>query len=199
VRLVGEAQGTKAPIQRLADRISGVFVPVVLVVAVVTFVAWWMATGAFTAGLIPAVAVLVIACPCALGLATPTAIMVGSGRGAQSGVLVRNAAALERAGEIRALVVDKTGTLTEGRPRVVEVVATAGRDANRVVSRAAGLEQGSEHPLARAVLEHARTAGLTPSPVTDFRAEPGKVERPDDGERYRLGSPEWIIRHGCDG
>ena len=128
VRLVGEAQGTKAPIQRLADRISGLFVPAVLVVALVTFVAWWMATGAFTSALIPAVAVLVIACPCALGLATPTAIIVGSGRGAQSGVLVRNAAALERAGQIRTLVVDKTGTLTEGRPRVVEVVAAAGQD-----------------------------------------------------------------------
>ena len=199
VRLVGEAQGTKAPIQRLADRISGLFVPAVLVVALVTFAAWWMATGEFTAALIPAVAVLVIACPCALGLATPTAIMVGSGRGAQSGVLVRNAAALERAGQIRTLVVDKTGTLTEGRPRVVEVVAAAGHDDTSVLRLAASLEQGSEHPLARAVLEHAQAAGVSPSAVADFRAEPGQgVSGEIAGERYRLGSPEWIAqRRAC--
>jgi Cu+-exporting ATPase len=201
VRLVGEAQGTKAPIQRLADRISGLFVPAVLVVALATFATWWIATGAFTAALIPAVAVLVIACPCALGLATPTAIMVGSGRGAQSGVLVRNAAALERAGQIHTLVVDKTGTLTEGRPRVVEVVAAAGQDDNGVLRLAASLEQGSEHPLARAVLDHARTAGVTPSAVADFRAEPGQgVSGEIAGERYLLGSPEWITQaqHAVD-
>ncbi len=201
VRLVGEAQGTKAPIQRLADRISGLFVPAVLAVAVVTFVAWWMATGAFTSALIPAVAVLVISCPCALGLATPTAIIVGSGRGAQSGVLVRNAAALERAGQIRTLVVDKTGTLTEGRPQVVEVVAAAGRDDTSVLNLAASLEQGSEHPLARAILEHAQAAGMSPGAVAGFRAEPGQgVSGEIAGERYRLGSPEWIAQegHGID-
>ncbi len=193
VRLVGEAQGTKAPIQRLADRISGLFVPVVLAVALLTFAAWWIATGTLAAGLIPAVAVLVIACPCALGLATPTAIMVGSGRGAQSGILVRNAAALEQAGQIHALVVDKTGTLTEGRPRVVEVVAAPEQDAGAVVSLASGLEQGSEHPLARAVLEHAQAEGVAPGTVTNFHAEPGQgVSGTIAGERYRLGAPEWV-------
>jgi P-type Cu+ transporter len=200
VRLVGEAQGTKAPIQRLADRISGLFVPAVLVVALITFVAWWIAGGAFTAALIPAVAVLVIACPCALGLATPTAIMVGSGRGAQSGILVRNAAALERAGQIRTLVVDKTGTLTEGRPRVVEVVAAPGRDDSTVLRLAASLEQGSEHPLARAILDHVQAAGVAPDVVADFRAEAGEgVSGVIAGERYRLGSPEWIAQeHAAD-
>jgi Cu+-exporting ATPase len=197
VRLVGEAQGSKAPIQRLADRISGLFVPAVLVVALVTFAAWWLATGAFTAALIPAVAVLVIACPCALGLATPTAIMVGSGRGAQSGVLVRNAAALERAGQIRTLVVDKTGTLTEGRPQVVEVVPPAGTDESEVLALAASLEQGSEHPLARAVLARAQGAGVAPRAMAGFRAEPGKgVSGEIAGKCYRLGSPEWVGEQG---
>jgi P-type Cu+ transporter len=197
VRLVGEAQGTKAPIQRLADRISGLFVPAVLAVALVTFIAWWMATGALTSALIPAVAVLVISCPCALGLATPTAIIVGSGRGAQSGVLVRNAAALERAGQIRTLVVDKTGTLTEGRPRVVEVVATTGQNDASVLSLAASLEQGSEHPLARAILERAQAAGMSPERVAAFRTEPGQgISGEIAGKRHRLGSPEWIAQAG---
>jgi len=197
VRLVGEAQGTKAPIQRLADRISGVFVPAVLVVAAVTFVAWWATTGDFAAALIPAVAVLVISCPCALGLATPTAITVGSGRGAQSGVLMRNAAALEHAGQIRTLVVDKTGTLTEGRPRIVEVVAASGYDERTVLELAASLEQGSEHPLARAVREKAQAAGVSSSPVTGFLAEPGKGVRGEiAGRIYRLGAPEWIAQSG---
>ena len=197
VRLVGEAQGTKAPIQRLADRISGLFVPVVLVVAAVTFAAWWAATGELAAALIPAVAVLVISCPCALGLATPTAVIVGSGRGAQSGVLMRNAAALEHAGQIRTLVVDKTGTLTEGRPRIVEIVAAGSHDARSVLELAASLEQGSEHPLARAVREHAQATGVSPNAIAGFLAEPGKGVRGEiAGDSYRLGSPEWIADQG---
>ncbi|HTS53356.1 MAG TPA: heavy metal translocating P-type ATPase, partial [Burkholderiales bacterium] len=140
IRLVGEAQGSKAPIQRLADRISGVFVPVVLVIALLTLGGWWLGTGAFTPALINAVAVLVIACPCALGLATPTAIMVGTGRAAQSGILVRDAAALERAEKIQTLVVDKTGTLTEGRPDVTDLVPLHGVDERELIALAAGLE-----------------------------------------------------------
>jgi Cu+-exporting ATPase len=197
VRLVGEAQGTKAPIQRMADRISGLFVPAVLVVALATLIGWWIVTGTLAAALIPAVAVLVISCPCALGLATPTAIIVGSGRGAQAGVLMRNAAALERAGQIRTLVVDKTGTLTQGRPRIVEIVAAADQDGSRVLELAASLEQGSEHPLARAVLEHARAAGVSLRGVANFCAEPGKGVRGDiAGERHWLGAPEWIAQQG---
>ncbi len=126
VRLVEQAQGSKAPIQRLVDVVSGIFVPVVVGIALVTFAGWWIVGGDFTQALVNAVAVLVIACPCALGLATPTAIMVGTGRGAQFGILVRNAAALERAGAITTLAVDKTGTLTEGRPVVTDVQPAPG-------------------------------------------------------------------------
>ena len=148
IRLVAEAQGSKAPIQRLADRISGIFAPVVVVAAIITWAGWWIFAGDFPAALVNAVAVLVIACPCALGLATPTAIMVGTGRGARSGIPIRNAAALERAGSIDLLVVDKTGTLTTGRPEVTEVVAFGARSEIEVVRVAAAVEQGSEHPLA---------------------------------------------------
>jgi Cu+-exporting ATPase len=194
-RLVAQAQGSKAPIQRLADRISAVFVPVVLGIAAVTFVAWWAMTGAVASALIPAVAVLVIACPCALGLATPTAILVGSGRGAQSGVLVRNAAALERAGRIGVLAVDKTGTLTEGRPSVVAVVPAPGLASDLVVRIAAALEQHSEHPLARAVVEHARQCALPVPAAAGVRAVPGSgVEGSVDSVNYRLGSTQWLAR-----
>jgi Cu+-exporting ATPase len=145
--------------------------------------------------LIPAVAVLVIACPCALGLATPTAIVVGSGRGAQCGVLVRNAAALERAGRISVLAVDKTGTLTEGRPSVVAVVPAAGSTADSVVRVAAALEQHSEHPLALAVVQHARQSGLPLPAASGVRAFPGSgVEGSIDSVNYRLGSAEWLAQ-----
>lgn len=189
IRLVGEAQGSKAPVQRLADRISAVFVPVVCLVALATFVGWWWAGGAFAPALINAVAVLVIACPCALGLATPTAIMVGTGQGARAGILVKNAEALERAEKIGILALDKTGTLTLGEPRVTDVLALAvGED--EAVRLAAALEQGSEHPLARAVL--ARAGGALPK-VVDFVARAGLgVEGSVDGRRLRLGSPDWL-------
>lgn len=173
VRMVGEAQGSKAPIQRLADRVSGVFVPVVVAIALVTFVlSWWL--GDATSALVNAVAVLVIACPCALGLATPTAIMVGTGRGAQFGVLIRNAAALEQAGRMRALVVDKTGTLTEGKPAVANVVVANGSSRADVLHIAASLEQGSTHPLAQAVLTAARSEGVALLPISEFVNVPGK-------------------------
>ena len=156
---------------------AGWFVPGVVLVAALAFVAWAVLgpEPRFAHALVAAVAVLMISCPCALGLATPTAIIVGSGRGAQSGVLVRNAAALERAGQIRTLVVDKTGTLTEGCPRVVEVVAAAGQDDTSVLNLAASLEQGSEHPLARAILEHAQAAGVTPGRVAASARSRGKA------------------------
>ncbi|MCG9031659.1 heavy metal translocating P-type ATPase [Laribacter hongkongensis] len=194
VRLVSEAQGSKAPIQRLADRISGVFVPVVVGLAVLTFFGSWWWAGSATVGLIHAVAVLVIACPCALGLATPTAIMVGVGRGAQAGLLFRNASALERAEKIDTLVVDKTGTLTEGRPVLTEVQALAGVPRETLLAWAAGLEQGSEHPLARAVLEGANKEGVTAAAVTDFAVEPGHgvSARLPDGTLLRLGTPAWV-------
>ena len=141
-------KGRRRPIQRLADRVSGIFVPVVVVIAVLTFALTWWLAGDATRALVHAVAVLVIACPCALGLATPTAIMVGTGRGAQSGILIRNASALEQAGRLQTLIVDKTGTLTEGRPVVTDVVAFDGASRAEVLRVAASLEQGSAHPLA---------------------------------------------------
>ena len=189
IRLVGEAQGSKAPVQRLADRISAVFVPVVCVIALLTFTGWWLYAGDFAEALVNAVAVLVIACPCALGLATPTAIMVGTGQGARAGILVRNAEALERAGRIAVLAVDKTGTLTEGAPRVTDVVALEAT-ADEALRLAAALEQGSEHPLARAIL--ARASAVDLPKVAEFEALPGHgVAGEVEGRRLRLGSPEW--------
>ncbi|HSO07246.1 MAG TPA: heavy metal translocating P-type ATPase [Pelomicrobium sp.] len=198
IRLVEEAQGSKAPIQRLADRISGIFVPVVVGISLVTLAATWGLAGDFTTALINAVAVLVIACPCALGLATPTAIMVGTGRGAQSGVLVKNAAALEQAEHIRTLIVDKTGTLTEGKPALTDVIAhgVTERDA---IGLAASLEQGSEHPLAKAILDRARDEGLPLGRLVAFEAfSGGGVTGEVDGMPLALGSPAFIAGRGID-
>jgi Cu+-exporting ATPase len=193
VRLVEQAQGSKAPIQQLADRVSGIFVPVILALSLVTLTGWVIFDGKFTHALIAAVAVLVIACPCALGLATPTAIVVGTGRGAQSGILIRSAEALERAGHIRTLVVDKTGTLTLGKPVVTTVLPAAGHDESTVLQLAAALEQHSEHPLALAVLARARDAGVALRPVTEFNAIPGMgVRARIDGKTFRLGSPRFV-------
>ncbi|MDR1994722.1 heavy metal translocating P-type ATPase [Azonexus sp.] len=190
IRLVGEAQGSKAPVQRLADRISGLFVPVVCVIALVTLLGWWWYRGDFAVALINAVAVLVIACPCALGLATPTAIMVGTGQGARAGILVRNAEALERAEKISVLAVDKTGTLTQGMPVLTDVVAR-GMARGEALGLAAALEHHSEHPLARAIVAAAGAVEL--APVGEFSAVPGHgVEGTVAGRRLRLGSPDWL-------
>ena len=197
VRLVEDAQGSKAPIQRLADVISGVFVPVVIAIAVVTWLAWWLIGGELTAATINAVAVLVIACPCALGLATPTAIMVGSGMGARAGVLIRNAAALETAGGINTLVVDKTGTLTAGKPMVTDVVAVNNASRDEVLAVAAALEQGSKHPLAQAVVMHARQRSITLDTVTDFQSISGKgIQASIGGTLAALGSPAFAAELG---
>lgn len=195
IRLVEEAQGSKAPIQRMADTISGIFVPVVVVISILTLgITWWF-THDFVAALINAVAVLVIACPCALGLATPTAIMVGTGRGAQVGVLVKNAAALEHAEKIQTLIVDKTGTLTEGRPEVTDIVPVTAISAQDLLHIAASLEQGSEHPLARAVLDSAQKLQLSLQPIDDFSAITGSgiTARLND-IRYLLGSPRFLAQ-----
>ena len=192
IRLVAEAQGSKAPVQRLADRISAIFVPVVCGIALITFVGWWLHSAAFAVALINAVAVLVIACPCALGLATPTAIMVGTGQGARFGILVKNAEALELAEKTKILAVDKTGTLTRGEPEVTDVVVFGllEEDALRL---AAGLEQGSEHPLARAVLGRASGQGVSLPAVGEFLATPGAgVAGLVEGRRLRLGAPAWF-------
>jgi len=190
IRLVGEAQGSKAPVQRLADRIAAIFVPAVCLVALLTFIGWWWYGGQFAPALVNAVAVLVIACPCALGLATPTAIMVGTGQGAKAGILVKNAEALERAEHIALLALDKTGTLTLGTPVVTDVVPLAA-DAEAALRLAAALEQGSEHPLAKAVLT--QVAGMSLPPVCQFKAIPGcGVTGEVEGRALRLGAPDWV-------
>ncbi len=197
IRLVEQAQGSKAPIQRLADQVSGVFVPVVVAISLITLgLGWWIA-GDFAAAMINAVAVLVIACPCALGLATPTAIMVGSGLGARAGVLIRNAAALERAGKIQTLILDKTGTLTEGRPVVTDIVPLGGVPEAELLRAAATVEQGSEHPLAAAVMERARQSGVTLGVLDQFSAVAGQgVHARANGWEVWLGSPAWLDEQG---
>jgi Cu+-exporting ATPase len=195
VRLVGEAQRSRAPIQRLADAVSGWFVPAVALAAAATFAAWglWGPEPRAAHALVNAVAVLIIACPCALGLATPMSIMVGTGRGALAGVLVRNAEALEALESVDTLVVDKTGTLTEGRPRLVTVEVLPGLDEREVLRLAAGLERASEHPLAAAVGEGAAARGVTPAAVEGFRAAPGRgVLGRVDGREAALGTRVFL-------
>lgn len=195
IRMVGEAQGSKAPVQRLADRISAIFVPVVCTIALFTFAGWWWYSGQFAEALVNAVAVLVIACPCALGLATPTAIMVGTGQGAQAGILVKNAEALERAEKIAVLALDKTGTLTRGTPQLTDIVPRA-MAVDEAWALAAALEQHSEHPLARAVVagpEGGSNAAVNLKKVENFLASPGcGVEGEIEGRCLRLGSPAWL-------
>ena len=191
VQMVASAQRSRAPIQGLADKVASVFVPAVILVAVVAFIAWslWGPAPPMAFGLIAAVSVLIIACPCALGLATPMSIMVGVGRGAQAGVLIRDAEALERLEKVDTVVVDKTGTLTEGKPRVTEVQPAEGFDAQELLRLAAGLERGSEHPLAQAIVEKAKEEGVTLSEATDFDAPNGKgVTGQIDGQRIALGN-----------
>ncbi len=189
VRLTEAAQGSKAPIQKLVDRISGVFVPAVVGLALLTFAGWWLASGDFTDSLIPAVAVLVIACPCALGLATPTAVMVGLGRGAQLGILVRSAEALERAEKLAVLAVDKTGTLTEGKMALVGLEPAPDVSADQLLRLAAALEQGSTHPIAAALLLAAKERGITFPSVSGFENRPGEgVTGEVEGRHLRLGA-----------
>ncbi len=197
IRLVREAQGSKAPIQRLADRVSAVFVPVVIVIALVTFGVWWLGTGAgFTAGLIRMVAVLVIACPCALGLATPTAIMVGTGRGARMGILFRSSEALERARGVDVVVLDKTGTITRGEPAVHEVFAPEGNK-ERLLRLAAGAERRSEHPLGEAVVREAARRGIAAADPEHFEAVPGKgVAATVEGTPVLVGTRTFLEEWG---
>jgi P-type Cu+ transporter len=199
VRMVGEAQRTRAPIQRLADRIAAYFVPAVVAVAALAFVAWsvWGPPPRLAFALVSAVAVLIIACPCALGLATPMAIMVGTGRGASAGVLVKNAEALERLESVNTLVVDKTGTLTEGKPKLARVIAMGGYKEDDVLRLAAALEQGSEHPLAAAILAAANERSLVLPPADEFRAIPGKgIEGRIKDARVALGNIAMMAEAG---
>ncbi len=201
VHMVAAAQRSRAPIQRMADQVAGWFVPVVIAVAALTFAAWlvWGPSPAFSYALIAAVAVLIIACPCALGLATPMSIMVGVGKGAQHGVLIRDAEALERMEKVDTLVLDKTGTLTEGRPRVVHVEAANGFSDDAVLQKLASVERASEHPLALAIVQDAQERKLALSAVTDFDSPVGKgVVGTVDGVPVISGSAKFLAEHGID-
>ena len=200
VQMVAEAQRSRAPIQALADTVSGWFVPAVILAAAITFVVWSIFGPAPAIGfaLVNAVAVLIVACPCALGLATPMSIMVGTGRGARAGVLARNAQALELMEKADTLVVDKTGTLTLGKPRLVEIVVT-GVDENELLHLAASLERGSEHPLAAAIVKGAEERGLTLAAADDFASQTGKgVTGSVDGRQVAIGNPALLAGLGLD-
>ena len=199
IRLVEDAQATKAPIQRLVDKVAEVFVPVVLLIALLTLGAW-MATGAdFETALIHAVAVLVIACPCALGLATPVAIMAGTGVAAKHGILIKDVQALELAHRVQTVAFDKTGTLTVGQPRLLAHISPTGNDAQIALALAARVQSGSEHPLARAVVSAAEQLGLDGPTAQDLQAVPGKgVLASVDGQPLLLGSLRWLQEEGLD-
>ncbi len=199
VQMVSQAQRSRAPIQRLADRVSAWFVPAVIAIAVLAFAAWglWGPEPRLAHALVNAVAVLIIACPCALGLATPIAIMVGTGRGAHAGVLIRNAEALERMEKVDTVVIDKTGTLTEGKPRVISVVTAAGQNEPELVRLAAAAEQGSEHPLGAAVLEAAKSRNLTVGEAHEFQSLTGRgVRARVDGRLVLVGSERLLEENG---
>jgi Cu+-exporting ATPase len=201
VRMVAEAQRSRAPIQRLADQVAAWFVPAVIVVAAVSFAAWALVgpEPRLAHALVNAVAVLIIACPCALGLATPMSIMVATGRGATAGVLFRNAEAIEKLREVDTLVVDKTGTLTEGRPRLAAVEALAGFGADELLRLAAGLERGSEHPLAAAIVTGAEARGLAREPVSGFESHTGRgVTGTVAGRRVALGNRRLLEELGVE-
>lgn len=201
VQMVASAQRSRAPIQRLADQVSAWFVPAVIAIAILAFAAWALfgPEPRFAFGLVAAVSVLIIACPCALGLATPMSIMVGVGRGAQSGVLIKNAEALERMEKIDTLVIDKTGTLTEGKPKVVAIAPTAGFDQTKILQLAASVERGSEHPLAAAIVAEAVERKIELMNVTGFDSPVGKgVVGTVDGRNLALGNAKFLAELGID-
>jgi Cu+-exporting ATPase len=200
IRMVQDAQGSKAPIQRLADVISGIFVPIVLIIAVASFVVWFdvMPPGErVRMGLLAFVSVLIIACPCALGLATPTAIMVGTGKGATSGVLVKGGESLETAHKLDTLVLDKTGTITKGKPELTDIAAVAGQDEGELLRLVAGAERASEHPLGEAIVEGAKKRGLMVPEVTDFQSITGRgLEATAEGRGILVGNQRLMEERG---
>ena len=205
VQLVQDAQGSKAPIQKLADQVTGLFVPMVMAIALLTFILWFSITGNITLALLTTVSVLIIACPCALGLATPTSIMVGTGKGAENGILIKDAESLERAHKLQLVVVDKTGTLTEGKPTVTDYLTVRG-SANsneiRLLQLAAAIERNSEHPLAEAVVQYAESQGISQQKMagaTDFEAVVGRgVQGQVKGHLVQIGTERWMQILGVD-
>jgi Cu+-exporting ATPase len=201
IRLVQEAQGSKAPVQALADRVAAVFVPGVIGIALITFILWWVIGGEFVPAMIRLVAVLVIACPCALGLATPTAIMAGTGKGAERGMLFKNSEALEMASKLDTVVLDKTGTITVGKPAVVDLVYLDGSftDENEFLQLASSAERGSEHPLGRAIVAEATKRGLPLLEPKSFKASRGLgMSATVDGRQVQAGKPDWFLERGLD-
>ena len=205
VQLVQDAQGSKAPIQKLADQVTGWFVPMVIAIAFLTFIIWFVTLGNVTLALLTTVGVLIIACPCALGLATPTSIMVGTGKGAENGILIKDAESLERAHQLQVVVVDKTGTLTEGKPTVTDyltVRGTANRNEIRLLQLAAAVERNSEHPLAEAVVNYAKSQGVEQKKlagVQDFDAVTGKgVQGVYNSQLVQIGTARWMQELGMD-
>ena len=202
VRLVREAQGSKAPIQRIADRVTGWFVPGVIVIAIATLIIWLYVTRNITLALIPTVGVLIIACPCALGLATPTSIMVGTGKGAENGILIKGAESLELAHKIQTIVLDKTGTLTEGKPTVtnfITVDGTANGNELKILTLAASVERNSEHPLAEAVIRYAQSQEVEVLDVRDFEAVPGSGVQGFVLDRFvQIGTSRWLESEGIN-
>ena len=201
VDMVAKAQRTRAPIQRMADIVSGYFVPAVVAIALITALVWgiWGPEPKLAYAIVNAVAVLIIACPCALGLATPMSIIAGTGRGAHAGVLIKNAEALEIMEKVDTLIIDKTGTLTEGKPKLMEVVTVSGFDQNETLRLVASLEKGSEHPLASAIVKGAEERGITPAAVQDFTSITGKgVKGTIDGHSVALGNKALLLSLGID-
>jgi Cu+-exporting ATPase len=202
VEAVEQAQGSRAPIARLADVVSSYFVPIVMGLAILTWMAWWWidpSSGGFAVAVERMVAVLVIACPCALGLATPAAVAVGTGRGAELGILIKGGAALEAASRITSVLLDKTGTVTRGRPQLTEYENRSGLDDSEWLSLLAAVEAESEHPVARAIVDGASRRGARPLHVTGFRSEPGYgIEGHVDGRVVRVGTRAWLALAGVD-
>ncbi|MGE7271969.1 heavy metal translocating P-type ATPase [Brevibacillus panacihumi] len=201
IKVVEEAQGSKAPIQRMADVISSIFVPIVVVLAVVTFIVWYffIEPSNFTAALEPAIAVLVIACPCALGLATPTSVMVGTGKGAEIGILFKGGEHLEAAHKLNTIILDKTGTITKGEPSLTDVISTSNFPVTQLLTLVASAEKSSEHPLAQAIVKGALDRGISLKPVTNFEAIPGFGLQADvDGQQLLIGTRKLMHRHSID-
>lgn len=190
IRLVEEAGGSKAPIAKLADRISGVFVPIVMGISLITALVWGLLGAGFSVALSNAISVLVISCPCALGLATPTAIMVGTGRGAKQGILIKSAEALETAHSVDTVVLDKTGTITQGKLSVTDILPSEGVTKESLLLAAASIEARSEHPIAEAILSAAKEAGLSPEPVDNFVQVRGRTHCPLPGSNFRSRQSE---------
>ncbi|MCY7331666.1 MAG: copper-translocating P-type ATPase, partial [Pseudanabaena sp. CAN_BIN31] len=198
VNLVQQAQGSKAPIQRLADRVTGWFVPVVISIAIVTFLIWFNVTGNLTMATISAVGVLIIACPCALGLAAPTSIMVGTGKGAENGILIKDAGSLELAHKIQTIVLDKTGTVTEGKPTVTDLFAI-NKDDDELLKLVAAIERNSEHPLAEAIVEYAKQKKIEIPEVVDFQAIAGSgVQGRVNNALIQIGTRRWMDELNID-